>query len=404
MAEASIHVGLEIGTSKTCMVVGEVKPDGSLRILGTGEVRSAGIRKGEISDLKQARAGVKAALVEAEDLHDMECINSVYLAVSGTHIRGTNSRGTYRLPENDNEVHPAHIHEATEMALDIGLPGDRVYLLNSVRHYYVDGHRHDVAPIRLSGRTIDIDFHIIHGIRSRIENSIRCVRETSLHIEDVVFAPVASALAALDKEDKEAGALVIDMGGGTTDYALYLDGALTASGCVPVGGDHVTNDIHLATRIPVSQAERLKIAEGDASGIPARNTGTARVPDDHGFTQTEVGRSLLNEVIRCRLQETLELVLSRLPEGSLDCIGNGVYLTGGASLMRGFDDLAHKVFNLPIYQSEQTDPHDPQANFRTPQYSTAIGLLRYAQLMEIENAENRGSWLSRLTRKLWPFG
>lgn len=404
MSDSTIHVGIEIGTSKTCMVVGEVKSDGSLRILGMGETRSAGIRKGEISDYRQARAGVKAALLEAENLYDVESINSVYLAVTGSHISGVNSRGSYRLPDEEREIHPNHIHEASEVALDIAMPDDRVYILNSVRHYYVDGHRHDMPPLRLSGRTLDIDYHIIHGIRSRIENSIRCVRENALMIEDVVFAPVASALVALEKEDKESGALVIDMGGGTTDYALYLDGALSASGCIPVGGDHVTNDIHLASRITISQAEQLKTTEGNASGDPACDEGMVRVPHDLGFTGEEVERKLLNGVIRERLQETLELVLSRLPQNSLGRIGTGVYLTGGASQMTGFDTLAHKIFELPVYRSEQATTDYAQTDFRAPQYSTVIGLLRYAQLMEIENEVDQSSIFRRILGYLWPFG
>jgi len=404
MSESTIHVGIEIGTSKTCVVAGEVKSDGSLKILGIGETRSAGIRKGEISDYKQARADVKAALLEAENLCNVKSINSVYLAVTGSHISGVNNRGTYRLPDDERTIHPDHVDEASEIALDIAIPNDRVYILNPVRHYYVDGHRHDMPPLNLSGRTLDIDYHIIHGIRSRIENSIRCVRANTLKIEAAVFSPVASALVALEKKDKESGALVIDVGGGTTDYALYLDGALSASGCIPVGGDHITHDIHLASRITISQAEQLKITDGNASGDPAYDGGMVRVPHDQVFTGEEIARKLLNRVIRRRLQETLELVLSRLPEHSIEQIGTGVYLTGGASQMTGFDSLAHEIFDLPVYRTEQPTTECAQMDFRAPQYSTVIGLLRYAQLLEIQNEEDQASPLRKIIRSLWPFG
>ncbi|MBT8038259.1 MAG: cell division protein FtsA [Verrucomicrobiae bacterium] len=404
MAKTKIHVGLEIGTTKTCMVVGEVKPDGSVKILGVGETRSAGIRKGEISDYPQARAGVKDALLKAEDVCDVD-ISSVLLAVTGSHIEGVNNRGTFRLPDEEDEVHAGHLEEATEIARDLAIPGDHVYLHNFIRHYRLDQHEHTVSPIGLLGRSLDVDFHIVHGIRSRIQNSIKCVREIPLEVDDVVFAPIATAQVALEREQKDAGALVIDIGGGTTDYVLYLKGAIAASGCIPVGGDHITNDIHLITRIPLSRAEALKKSEGDASGDPARGIGNVKVIDDNGFEEGEIKRSLLNDVINGRLEETLSLVRDRLPADALQGVGAGVFLTGGTSRMRGFSDLAHAFFDLPIYLAEQANISGVHANFRDPQYSTAVGLIRYAQILEAERGgEGGGGTMNKIMKSIWPFG
>ncbi|MEJ6572741.1 MAG: cell division protein FtsA [Akkermansiaceae bacterium] len=403
MAKSKIHVGLEIGTTKTCMVVGEVKPDGSVKILGVGETRSAGVRKGEITDYPQARAGLKDALLKAEDVCDVD-ISSVLLAVTGSHIEGVNNRGTYRLPDEEDEVHEGHMDEATEIARDLAIPGDHVYLHNFIRHYRLDKHEHTVSPVGLLGRSLEVDFHIVHGIRTRIQNSIKCVREIPLEVDDVVFAPIATAQVALEREQKDAGALVIDIGGGTTDYVLYLKGAIAASGSIPVGGDHITNDIHLITHIPLSRAEELKKTEGDASGDPARGIGNVKVLDDQGLVESELKRSLLNAIIHGRLEETLYLILDRLPKNAQHGIGAGVFLTGGTSRMRGFSELANDIFDLPIYQAEQSNISGVHANFRAPQYSTAVGLIRYAQILDAEReADTSGSVVSRAIKSIWPF-
>ncbi|MFN7343630.1 MAG: cell division FtsA domain-containing protein, partial [bacterium] len=196
---------------------------------------------------------------------------------------------------------------------------------------------------------------------------------------------------ALDREQRLRGALLIDIGGGTTDYALYLDGSIAASGCIPVGGDHVTNDIHLVTGLPFSKAEKLKILEGNASSDPALSVGIARLTDENGFADVEVKRAILNEVIRQRLEETLLLVKERLPLGSVESIGAGIYLTGGTSLMRGFSELAFEVFGRDIYRPEAPENSDhSHPSFKDPQFATAIGLIRYAQIIETETQKPPG--------------
>ncbi|GHC59035.1 cell division protein FtsA [Roseibacillus persicicus] len=402
MAKTRIHVGLEIGTTKTCMVVAEVKPDGSVKILGVGEGRSAGVRKGEIADFLQVKACVKSALLEAEDASDVE-INSVFLAVTGSHIQGVNNVGTFRLPDNEKEVSLEHVEEVKEIAADMQLPVEHVYLHNLVRHFSLDGQQHANSPVGLIGRTLEADFHIVHGMETRIQNSIKCVRETPLDVDDVVFAPVASAQIALTKARKEAGAMVIDIGGGTTDYILYIDGAIAASGCVPVGGDHITNDIHLVTHVPLSKSEKLKVTEADVSGDPAKSVGTVKVTDDKGFPDVEVQRQELNDVARWRLEETFEIVRGKLPEGWKENVGTGVFLTGGTSLMNGIGELACEVFGLPVYRPERPEVSGVHAYFKDPQYSTALGLIRYAQILDEERPE-KGGGLGTFFKALLPFG
>ena len=396
-----IHVGLEIGTSKTCLVVGEVKADSAVKILGIGETKSAGVRKGEIYDYSQARACLKDALAKAEDASDVE-IGSVFLAVTGSHIQGVNNRGTFRLPDGEPVVGPEHVEEARTIARDVHIPQDHVYLHPITRNFWLDGLEHATSPVGLYGKTVEVDFHIVHGIGNRIQNSIKMVREMPLELDDVVFSPIATAQMALGREQRERGALIIDIGGGTTDYALYLGGVITASGCIPVGGDHVTNDIHLVTGLQFSKAERLKITEGNAAP-GADSSGSAKLTDDRGFAEVEVARAVLNEVIRQRLEETLRLVRQRLPEGAVESIGAGIFLTGGTSLMRGFDELAYQVFGRDIYRPDLPELSGIQANFKDPRYATAIGLIRYAQILETERAGPPGLF-TKVGRLFWPFG
>ena len=397
-----IHVGLEIGTSKTCIVVGEVKADSAVKILGIGETKSAGVRKGEIYDFSQARACLKDALSKAEDASDVE-IGSVFLAVTGSHIQGVNNRGTFRLPDGDPVVGADHVEEARTIAREVHIPPDHVYIHPIIRNYWLDGLEHSTSPIGLFGKTVEADFHIVHGIGARIQNSIKLVREMPLEVDDIVFSPIATAQMALDREQRERGALVIDIGGGTTDYALYLGGVITASGCIPVGGDHITNDIHLVTGQPFSKAERLKITEGDASADPVRSVGSAKLIDERGFAEVEVNRRELNEIIRQRLEETLRLVRQRLPVGAVEAIGAGIFLTGGTSLMRGFSELAGEIFGRDIYLPDPPEISGVQASFKDPRYATAIGLIRYAQIFETERAKPPGI-CGKIGRLFWPFG
>jgi len=401
MPKTKIHVGLEIGTSKTCLVVGEVRQDTAVKILGIGSTRSVGVRKGEIYDYSLASACIKDALALAEDASEVE-IGSVFLSVTGSHIQGINHCGTFRLPDGEQTVNSEHVEEARNIARNPPIPEGNVQIHPIIRRYLLDGLEHPQPPIGLFGTTVEADFHIVHGIANRIQNSIKLLREMPLEIDDVVFAPIATAQMALDRNNRQDGALVIDIGAGTTDYALYLEGSIIASGCIPVGGEHVSNDIHLVTGLPFSKAEKLKILEGNASADPAKSIGKAKLVDENGFAEVEVSRAMLNEVIRQRLEETLRLVASRLPEGSINKIGAGVFLTGGTSQMRGFDSLAAEIFGRSIFRPETSELSGSQASFKDPQFSTAIGLIRYAQIMETEKTPPPGV-IQRVVSSFWPF-
>jgi len=399
MPRSKIHVALEIGTSKICMLVGEVKSDGSVKILGIGTSKSVGVRKGEICDYANVRACVEDARQKAEESSEVE-IGSVFLSVTGSHFQSVNNTGTYRLPDREKQIRPEHLKEAEDIAKGVSIGEDHVFLHTIPRHYRLDDFEHNSSPLGLYGRTLESDYHVAYGIGTRIQNSIKCARELQMEVDDVVFAPIATAQYAIGRNERERGALLIDIGGGTTDYALYLNGTIAASGCIAAGGEHVTNDIHMITELPFSKAELLKINEGDASGDLARSVGGIKIPiDDKGFTHHEVKRELLNEIIRQRMLEILTLVKKRLPAGALERIGTGIILSGGSSSMQGLDKLTHQVFGQAVYRAQHAEISGVQANFQDPQFATALGLIRYAQLADIEKMQKGGFF-----RKLWPFG
>src|SRR5215210_8289709 len=261
MASSDLMVGLEIGTSKICVVVGEGRPDGTIRILGVGQAPSRGVRKGEIVDFETAGKCIREALVDAEEKSDV-MIGSVYLAITGGHIGSFNNRGAMNIPDDRDEICEEDFEEVQASAREVSIPPLNMFIHSILQHYYVDGQDGVLNPIGMLGRKLEADFHIIHGVANRIKNSVRCVKEVGPEVLDVVFNPLAAAQVVLDQNQKGLGALVVDMGGGTTDYIVYVDGAVKQCGSLAIGGDHITNDISLGLRIPMAKAEKLKVEEG----------------------------------------------------------------------------------------------------------------------------------------------
>ena len=384
MGKDQIVVGLEIGTSKICVVVGEARGDGTIRILGVGHAPSRGVRKGEIVDFETAGKCIREALVDAEEKSDV-MIASVYLGVTGGHIKSFNNRGAINLPEDRNEIYEEDFEDVQASAREVSIPGHNSFLHSILQHYYVDGQDGVLNPVGLLGRKLEADFHIIHGVTNRIQNSIRCVKEVGPEVLEAVYNPVASALVVLDQNQKSLGALVIDMGGGTTDYIVFVDGALKQSGSLPIGGDHLTNDISLGLRIPMTRAEKLKIEEGSVLLGLAPPGEIIVLKDDTGFAGKEIQREMLNAIVHCRVRETFELLKRRLDEeGHLPYLGAGVMLTGGCSLLQGIDQLAEEIFGMPAHLTHAHTVSGLTSAFENPQFSTAIGLLKYAEALQPE--------------------
>jgi cell division protein FtsA len=398
MAKSTIYVGLEIGTSKICVVVGEVRPDGAIKILGVGQAPSRGVRKGEVVDFENAQACLHDALVRAEDRSDV-MINNVFLAITGAHIKSFNNRGTMRIPEEQNEITGDDLEEVKEIARDVDIPQENVFLHSIVRDYYVDGQEKVNQPAGMLGKMLEADYHIIHCIKTRVQNTIRCVREIPLDVEDVVFSPVASAQVVLTQEHKDRGSLLIDIGGGTTDFVMYSGGSISSSGCIGVGGDHVTNDISVVMKIPLTKAEKLKVNYGAAILSESPDPEPIVIDDDPQLAGREIDSGLLNEIINARMTETLERLRDQVSmDGELEALGAGVFLTGGCSKLEGLDKLTEQIFNLPVSRGNIGSMSGASAAFENPQYSTPMGLIRYAQILEASRPKL--SPIQRLGKKL----
>lgn len=397
MAKDEIVVGLEIGTSKVCVVVGEIKSDRSIKVIGVGEAASRGVRKGEIVDFDICGKCIREAIVEAEEKSDV-LIKNIYLGVTGAHMESFNSRGAHYLSEERDEISNEDIEAVQEKARDITVSAHNTFLHTVLQHYYVDGQAGVLSPVGMFGRKLEADFHIIHGIASRIKNTIRCVKELGLEIEDIAFNPFAAAQVVLDQQLKNIGALMIDMGGGTTGYMVYLDGAMKYSGVLGIGGDHITNDLSLGLRIPMTKAEKLKIEHGCVTLGNSDPGDVISLRDEHGFAGKEIERETLNTIIHLRVRETLEQLKKRLMEDNvMDLLGGGIVLTGGSSMLRGVKHLAEEVFGVPVQLTRSHNVTGNVSAFENPKYSTAIGLVKYAQAtFEIENKGVLGSifdWL-----------
>lgn len=384
MGRDQIVVGLEIGTSKICVVVGETRGDGTIRILGVGQAPSRGVRKGEIVDFETAGKCIREALVDAEEKSDV-MIGSVYLGVTGGHIESFNNRGAINIPEERDEICEEDFEDVQTSAREVSIPSPNMFVHSILQHYYIDGQDGVLNPVGMLGRKLEADFHIIHGVANRIKNSIRCVKEVGPEVLDVVFNPLAAAQVVLDENQKALGALVVDLGGGTTDYIVYADSAVQQSGSLPIGGDHMTNDISLGLRIPMAKAERLKVEEGSVLLGESHPGEMIVLKDETGFAGKEVEREMLNTIVHCRARETFELLKRRLDEENhLPYLGAGILLTGGCSQLKGIDRLAEEIFGMPAHLTHAHTVSGLTSAFENPQFSTAIGLIKYAEAMQPE--------------------
>src|SRR5512135_2636931 len=280
--QASIIVGLEVGTSKVCAVVGELGADGALNIVGLGQARSRGVRKGEIADAPLAEEDVRQAIVEAEQMADVE-IRSVYLGVTGGHLRGFNNRGVHPVVSSDREISEDDVQDVIKNAKAINLPAEN-HVIHAIRqHFLVDGQDGITNPVGMLGARVEVDVHVVHGHLNRMQNAIRSVKGLQLEVDEIVFNGLASSLALLSSEQKELGSVVIDMGGGTTEYVVYSNGIIKHTGVLAVGGDHVSNDLAYGLKVPLSRAEQLKLEHGFSFPDEANTTQTITISNDLGL-------------------------------------------------------------------------------------------------------------------------
>jgi len=371
---------LEIGTSRTVICVGEPDENGRLRITGVGTYPSTGVRKGQITDLAQAGVGVESAARQAESQADVN-IWQVLLAISGGHIQAAVNTGMATIRSGDRVVSKEDIDEVTENAQAVQIDADRQVLHTITQSFTVDDQQGIVKPEGMRCNMLTLNVMAVHGLKNRIDNAVSVAKSVQIDVSDVAFSGICAALAVLTPEQKRNGVVLVDLGGGTTNYIAYCNNVISAVGCIAVGGDHVTNDIALAFNIPLNRAEEVKRAEGCALLDPETSGRRVVLSADVGFEERLLSCKALHTVINARMDETFRLLRSKLDEaGVLPHLGAGVILTGGGAYLRKVSDLAQRVFGLPCRIGLPTNVDGLDKVEQPAALSTAAGLVLYGKM------------------------
>ena len=377
MSDSQIIVGLEIGTSKICVVVGEVSDTQVANIIGLGQCKSRGVRKGEIVDASVVEEDVRNAIVEAEHMADVE-IQSVFLGVTGSHMRGFNNTGVHPVVSADREINDADIQDVIKNAKAVNLPSDHSVIHVIRQHFRVDGQDGVLNPEGMLGAKMEVDVHVVSGRYNRLQNPIRLVSGLHLQVENIAFNGLASSLATLSTEQKELGTLVIDLGAGITEYAIYSGGVIKHTGVLAVGGDHVSNDLAYGLKVPLGRAEQLKVDNGSAVIEPDSNNRLMDLSTDNIIPGKKINLNHLQMIMSMRLREIFELIANDIEKGGLvNYLRAGVVLCGGGARTPHITKLARDVFNLPAAIGRSRTVSGIKNALDEPEFSTSIGLIKF---------------------------
>jgi len=385
-------VALEIGTSRVRVFVAEAREDGGLVITAVGDSACSGMRKGEVVDFKSVCSCTEAALKQAETAAQIS-INEVYLLMSGSQIEAIPNRGEISV---DGEITAEDLEHVKEVAKEVTLPAGREILHSILGQYGVDGCC-GVAPVGMAGKTLSADMLIVHGIASRMVNVVKVVKEQKLDVLEILFSGLCAVKAALSTEQKIQGVLLIDLGGGTTDYVAYAQSKISDAGVIGVGGDHVTNDIASAFRLLGPEAEELKRQYGDAMVSAAGRTRQLPVPTGVGEEPRTVKLYDLQTIVHLRMEEIFGLIRAQLQEkGLLNQIRGGIVLTGGGAYLKNVTQLAEKVFGLPCSVGGARNVSGLSANLAVPEYSTGVGGALYGYQCALNKAAQTPSLMKKV--------
>ena len=372
MAKADLVIGLDIGTTKICVVVGEVTEDG-VDIVGIGSSPSTGLRKGVVVNIEETVKSVQKALEEAELMAGCE-IRSVYAGIAGSHIKGFNSHGVIAV--KGGEVTQKDVERALEAASAVAIPLDREVIHTLPQEFIVDDQRGIIHPLGMAGVRLEVKVHIVTGAVTSAQNIVRSCHRAGLDVSDIVLEALASAKAVLTEEEREIGVALVDLGGGTTDIAIFANDSIKHTGVLPLGGQNLTNDIAFGLRTPMASAERIKLKYGCAMVDMVRNDEIIEVPSVGGRDPRRLSRTLLAEICQPRMEEVLALVDQELTRsGYKHLIGAGVVLTGGCSLLEGSQELGEQIFNMPTRIGFPRNIGGLKDVVNSPKYATAVGLL-----------------------------
>jgi cell division protein FtsA len=396
----NLVVGLDIGTSKIVAIVAEISPEKRLNIVGLGAQPSRGLKKGVVVNIEATMASIQRVLEEAELMADCT-ITEVYTGIGGGHIRSLNSSGMVAIKEK--EVTQADIDRVVETAKAIAIPNDQEILHILPQEFIIDGQEDVREPLGMSGVRLEVKVHIVTGAVSAVENITKCVRRCGLEVRDVMLQPLAAAQAVLNDDEKELGVCLMDVGGGTTDLAVFTGGAIRHTAVIPIAGDQVTSDIAMTLRTPTKDAEELKLRHGCALRQLADPNDVIEVPGVGERGARKLSRQMLAEVIEPRIEELYTLAQAELRRsGFEELLSSGIVLTGGSALLAGMIELGEEVFHLPVRIGVPAYVGGLADVVRSPRYATAVGLLLEGrdQFLRAEQSRAQGGGLTNVAGRM----
>jgi cell division protein FtsA len=370
----NLIVGLDIGTSKIVAIVGEIKPEGMLEVIGVGMHESSGMKKGMVVNIDATVGAIQRALGDAELMADCK-IHEVYTGIAGSHIKSSQGKGMVKIKEK--EVTQADIDRVIETASSISLPGDQQILHILEQEFSIDGQEGIRKPLGMSGMKMEVEVHIVTGAVAAAQNIMKCVHRCGLEVSEMILQPLASSKAVLADDEKDLGVCLVDIGGGTTDVAIFTGGAIRHTAVIPIAGDQITNDIAMALRTPTKDAEDIKIKYGCALRQLA-DDAPIEVPGVGERGARMLSRQTLAEVIEPRVEELYSLVQTELRRsGFEDLLSSGIVITGGSSALHGMVELGEEIFHMPVRLGLPRYVGGLSDVVKTPRFSTGVGLLLY---------------------------
>jgi len=374
-------VGLDIGTSKVVAVVAELRPDGAYEVIGMGQTESKGLKKGVVVNIEATVQSIQKALEEAEPMADCK-ISEVFTGIAGSHIRSFNSSGMVAI--KDKEVTPADVARVIETAKAVNIPTDQQILHILTQEFIIDGQEDVREPIGMSGIRLEVKVHIVTGAVSAAQNIVKCVRRCGLEVHDLILQPLASSLAVLTEDEKELGVVLVDIGSGTTDIAIFSEGAIRHTAVIPIAGDQITNDIAMALRTPTPDAEDIKIQYGIGKQVLADPDEMIDVPGVGDRGPRTLSRQALAAVIEPRVEELFSLVHQVVREsGYEELLSSGVVLTGGTAMMPGMVELGEDIFLKPVRVGVPEYRGNLHEVVKSPRYATVMGLLQEGRVQRM---------------------
>lgn len=388
--EKHLLVGIDIGTSKVVTIVGEVSPSGVVHIIGIGSSPSRGLKRGVVVNIDSTVQSIQRAIQEAELMAGCQ-IHSAYTGIAGSHIRSLNSHGIVAI--KDQEVTQADVDRVIDAARAVAIPADQRILHILPQEFIIDNQDGIKEPIGMSGVRLEAKVHIVSGAVSAAQNVVKCVERCGLQVGDVILEQLASSYAVLSEDEKELGVCLIDIGGGTTDIAIFTEGAIRHTAVIPIAGDQVTNDIAIALRTPTQNAEEIKLKHACAMVDLAEAHATFQVSSVGNRPGRQLSKKALAEVCEPRYEELFTLVRAEIRRSGFESlIAAGIVLTGGASMVPGVLDLAENIFKAPVRLGQPERVTGLVDAVKNPQFATSVGLLLYGHQQELEGSPE--AWVS----------